>query len=465
MSRPLEDAVRGYIERGRARFHMPGHKGADRESLFSALLPWDITEVDGADSLFDADGAIRALEREFEEIYGTERTLLCTGGATLCIQTMLALACGAGNTLVMGRNLHRSAVNAAALLDITPIWVYPDHSAGGWFSGRYDPQAVETALAENPGAAGVYITSPDYFGVISDIKGIAEVCDKYGVPLLVDNAHGAHLKFLPEGRGVSHPIECGAALCCDSLHKTLPALTGGALLHIGRAADAADTASATRYAADAKRMMAVFGSTSPSYPIMLSCERAAGYAKSEARGDFDEVARRLDELRELAVGLGFSSPLGVCDPAKLSVAFAPLGLDAEGFGCLLREGGVEPEYISRTACVFMAAGFNSPDDYSRLETALRSSVVANAGDSAPVAVANNAAPALPHLKCAVSVREAVFSLREQVSVERCAGRIAAADASPCPPGIPVVMPGELIDRETAQTLKKMGIISVSVVAR
>ena len=147
MNTPLYDAMRLYIEQDRARFHMPGHKGRGTPP-FSEILPWDITEVAGADSLYHAGEAIDAFERIAAQVYGARRTLLCAGGATLCIQTMLALACGAGGTVVMGRNVHRAAINAAALLDLTPVWVMPDSSAGAWFSGRYTPQAVEAALAE-----------------------------------------------------------------------------------------------------------------------------------------------------------------------------------------------------------------------------------------------------------------------------------------------------------------------------
>lgn len=197
MKTPLHDAVRDYIEKDMSRFHMPGHKGAGTDE-FAALLPWDITEVEGADSLYHAEGPLLALEEQFARLYGTRRTLLCAGGATLCIQTMLALACGTGAAVVMGRNLHRAAINAAALLDLTPVWVYPERDAGEWFTGRYSPAAVAAALDEAPAAKAVYLTSPDYFGVLSDLSGIAEVCRAHGVPLLVDNAHGAHLKFLPE---------------------------------------------------------------------------------------------------------------------------------------------------------------------------------------------------------------------------------------------------------------------------
>ncbi len=444
MNTPLYDAVRLYIEQDRTRFHMPGHKGQGFPP-FSEILPWDITEVAGADSLFHADGAIDAFERIAAQVYGARRTLLCAGGATLCIQTMLALACGAGGTVVMGRNLHRAAINAAALLDLAPVWVMPDNSAGAWFSGRYTPQAIETALAAHPEAAAVYITSPDYFGVMSDVAAISAVCRARGVPLLVDNAHGAHLRFLPERYGNMHPIECGASMCADSLHKTLPAMTGGALLHISQ----------EQFAGDAKRMMSVFGSTSPSYPIMLSCERAVAYAADGAAGEgFERTARAFDALRCFALQKGFALPLGLSDPAKLSLCFGARGDQAGEFGAHLRSYGVEPEYISENACVLMANGENTARDFERLRAAL---------DGLRPPVGRAAPPAAQKLpERALSVRAALFSPHEQVPVENCAGRIAACDCSPCPPGVPVVMPGERIDGDIAAALRRYGVRTVRV---
>ncbi len=442
---PLHDAVRTYIERDAARFHMPGHKGRG-EQEFAGLLPYDITEVEGADSLFHARGPLLELEEAFSGVYGAKRTLLSAGGATLCIQTMLALACGTGKKLIAGRNLHRSAVNTMVLLGLDPVWIYPDGSAGEWYQGRYTASAVRAALLEHPDASAVYLTSPDYFGVMSDLSGISEICRAFDVPLLVDNAHGAHLKFLPERYGLPHPIDCGAAMCADSLHKTMPAMTGAALLHIGD----------SRYAADAKRLMSMFGSTSPSYPILLSCETALQYALSGAKAGFSHTARRLEELSAAARAKGFALPEGMHDPAKLALGFAAAGWDADLFGAYLRGHGIEPEYISGTACVLMANGRNREEDYQRLAKAI--TVFETGERPAPQTVRP------PRPGKAAGVREAAFSTQLTVDVENSVGKIAAGEVSPCPPGIPVVMPGERIDGETAAALKAYGIREVRVMA-
>lgn len=443
MKTPLFSAVEEYMKRDMARFHMPGHKGRG-EGIFSKISPYDVTEVPGLDSLFHADGPILKLEQELARIWNARHTLLSAGGATLCIQTMLALACPPGSKLICSRNIHRSALNTMALLDLHPLWVYPKNDAGNGFTGRYAPADIESMLAATPDAAAVYITSPDYFGVMSDLEGIAKVCKAHHVPLLVDNAHGAHLRLL--GNSL-HPMDCDASMCADSLHKTLPAMTGGALLHI------ADK----QYIPDAKRVMSLFASTSPSYPIMLSCEQAAAYADSaEARAQFAVLKEQLDALKIQAAQKSFALPQGNCDPAKLTLGFMPFGIQSDEFGAYLSRFGIEPELLTNTACVLMATPQNSADDFARLQGAIEA-VPWQAAKESAVAVL------LPKLRQAMPVREAAFSPQELIPVEHATGRIAAGECSPCPPGIPVVMSGEAIEKETVELLLQLGVSRISVV--
>ena len=429
MKTPLHNAVEAYIAAGRARFHMPGHKGTEG-------LEWDITEVEGCDSLYEASGPILELEQEAARIYGAGAALLSAGGATLCIQTMLAL-CGAGQKIIAGRGIHKSALNAMILLDQQPIWVYPE--SWGWFLGPYTPEKIEAALQQEPEAAGVYITSPDYFGVMSDIEAIAQVCRRYGKPLLVDNAHGAHLKFLP---GKTHPMDCGAAMCADSLHKTLPAMTGAAVLYL---------ADGSRQA-EARRFMSLFGSTSPSYPILLSCEKALAWAEEKGRQGFAETAERFRQLSQTAKA--FPQPAKM-DPAKLTVAYGPY-CSSEAFGKWLRGHGVEPEYIGGGTCVFMGNPFNPESDYTKLEKAIQ---------EYPLGLQNiEPVPLPPPLQTVVPLRQAAFSPEKEIPLMESPGHIAARESSPCPPGIPVVMCGERIDEAMAEYMARRGMKTVWVMA-
>ena len=228
MSAPLFDAVTAHAKKQKVSMHMPAHKG--KFPALGGIQNFDITEIPDTGSLFDGEGATALAEAQAQKLFGSAATFMSAGGCTLCIQAMFRAAAPHGGKVVCGRVVHRSAVNAMSLLGIEPVWVLPDPSAGELFSGRITAEGVRRALEKTPEAKAVYITSPDYFGVISDVKSIAAVAREFGVPLLVDCAHGAHLKFLE--KDIS-PLNLGAAMSAESAHKTLPVLTGGAWLQIG----------------------------------------------------------------------------------------------------------------------------------------------------------------------------------------------------------------------------------------
>ncbi len=281
---PLAGAVEAYLAKGLARFHMPGHKGR-AEGLFAEISEYDITEVEGADSLYECAGALRETERQYADLYGSGDCLLSAGGSTLCVQAMLAAVLRPGEKFLIGRNCHSSAVHAAALCGFEPVWLT-----------EQTPQALEHAFSEHSDVRTAYLTSPDYFGRLADIEACSKVCHARSAKLLVDNAHGAHLPFFEENL---HPMHLSADLCADSLHKTLPVLTGGALLHL-RDPSLHETA---------KRRMRLFGSTSPSYLIMLSADGCLDYLRTRARADFPALALRMEALGALAAENGLS-PLG-----------------------------------------------------------------------------------------------------------------------------------------------------------
>ncbi len=273
MTTPIVDFVRRYAQSGTARLHMPGHKG---QSLLGCE-PWDITEIRGADELYEAEGIIAQSEANATRLFGTAHTYYSTEGSSQCIRAMLCLALqGAPRTgkrpvLLAARNAHKALLYAAALLDFDIRWLWPaPEDTGALCSCPVTVQALSAALEElvRQGRApfGVYLTSPDYLGEMQDIAALSAVCDAHGVPLLVDNAHGAYLRFLPGGS--RHPIDLGAAACCDSGHKTLPVLTGGAYLHLGPKAPVQEESTV-------RNALALFGSTSPSYLILQSLDAGA----------------------------------------------------------------------------------------------------------------------------------------------------------------------------------------------
>lgn len=437
---PLYTALQNYVNQGKSSFHTPGHKG--NSSVLPLDLSFDLTELPETDSLFECDGAIRASEERAAALFGAKYTAVSAGGCTLAIQGMLASFAKAGDTVIFSRNIHRSAVNTAILLGLTPVWVLHRRDGGEGLPGRVAPEDVRTVLEKNPHAAAVYLTSPDYYGCLSDIAGIAAVCRGFGVPLLVDNAHGTHLVAFN-----LHPLQLGAAASACSAHKTLPVLTGGAWLNCN------DEQAAKKI----KSAMALFGSTSPSYLTMASLDLARAWLASEGMAAFRKLAETLGELKRLAETVGFGLPLGkdgACDPVRLTLLSANVGFTGDGAAEYFRERGVECEHSDRAAVVFILTPFNSARDIARLRQAIAEFPVRT-----PLALPTMA----PHLpECAMPPRAALERETERIPTEQAVGKIAAEAPCPCPPGVPVVMPGEIIDTKSVNILLSTGIYQINV---
>ena len=434
---PICDFVRAYAESGASRLHMPGHKGISR----LGCEPLDITEIDGADALFEANGVIAESERYASMHFGCP-TLYSTEGSSLCIRAMLFLAIarktGAGRkTVLAARNAHRVFLSAAALLDFDPVWL-----GSGYLSVELTPKDVEAALLQHPDAAAVYLTSPDYLGHTLDIAGIAKVCRTFSVPLLVDNAHGAYLRFLPASR---HPIDLGADMVCDSAHKTLPALTGTAYLHI-----APDNA--YDFMKDAKRALALFGSTSPSYLLLQSLDLC-----NRLLDDFParllSLLPKVESLKAALTVHGYAL-LGD-EPCKLTVDARAFGYTGDALAAVLQSRGVASEFHDPDYLVLMLSPDNTDADLKRLSDALLC--------LPPLApLAKPAWTAEPPVVC-MTVREATFAPHETVPIEKAAGRVLGSPCVGCPPAVPIVMCGEVITPAAVGQFRYYGIDAAEIV--
>ncbi len=437
---PLYSALTQYVQKNCSSFHTPGHKGQCGFLPLSSKL--DLTELPETDSLFECTGCIRQSEERAAELFGAKYTALSSGGCTLAIQGMLAAFAGAGSKVIFSRNIHRSAVNTAMLLDLQPVWIMHRKDCGPGLPGRIFPEDVRKALAAHPDAAAVYITSPDYYGCMSDISGISAVCGEFGLPLLVDNAHGTHL--IAFGK---HPITLGAAASACSAHKTLPVLTGGAWLNCN------DESAAERI----KSSMALFGSTSPSYLTMVSLDLARAWMASQGQSAFVRLSRTVSELRRLAAEIGFVLPCGECDPVRLTLLTHSLGVTGEEAAAYFRSCGAECEHSDAAAVVFILTPFNTESDIDCLKRAIERFPV----NHPEMTCADGEAYYLPEQ--AMSPGEVLFRRRTSVPLKNAAGRIAAEAACPCPPGVPVVMPGEIIDEKCVNILLKTGIQRINVI--
>lgn len=437
MNTPVADFVRRYAQGDTTRFHMPGHKGQP----FLGCEPWDITEIHGADALYEAEGILAQSEKNAASLFGSQRTCYSTEGSSQCIRAMLYLAVAASGsrTVVAARNVHRAFVSAAALLDLEIVWLWPEESRS-LCGCPISPTQLEETLAGLPEPpAAVYLTSPDYLGVMAEIPSLAEVCHRQGVLLLVDNAHGAYLRFLQPSL---HPLDAGADLCCDSAHKTLPVLTGGAYLHISHRVP-------PRIAALAKDALALFGSTSPSYLTLTSLDLCNRYLAEGYPQRLAEAIERLERLRETLTAAGWQAEPS--DPLRLTLA-SPQGETGQMLAQRLRQQGIECEYADRDFLVLMATPENTPEAYTQVAEALgRCS-------------GNTQTPLLPVARGerVCSIRQAAFAPRETVDAACSLGRICGLPTVGCPPAIPIAVSGERITQEAVALFAYYGIQQVDV---
>lgn len=420
--------------------HMPGHKGAG----ILGFEGMDLTEIYGADELFAAEGIIKESEQNASSLFGCP-TYYSTQGSTLCIQTMCTILCqdakskGKKPKILAGRNAHRSFIHAAALLDFEIEWLY---GKSDYLSCKIHAEDLEKAIIESLPTA-VYLTNPDYLGNLLDIKALASVCKKYNVLLAIDNAHGAYLRFLKDSL---HPIDLGADLCCDSAHKTLPVLTGGAYLHLSESLNQV-------WKNDVKHFMEYFSSTSPSYLIMASLDAANEVLDTTFRNSLSECVRSVASLKNTLVQHGYTILSG--EPMKITISTKEFGYTGNEIANLLMECDIYPEFYDSDYIVLMPSPYNTKDDLKRLETCLCGI------ERKPILI--NKPPKLEQSKKAMNVRQALFSSSITLDVSKSLGQVCSSVTVSCPPAILPVIPGEVISESSIEVMKYYGIETVRVV--
>lgn len=440
MKTPIVSFLKSYQEKSPVRMHMPGHKGAG----ILGFEGMDLTEIYGADELFAAEGIIKESEQNASTLFGCP-TYYSTQGSTLCIQTMCTILCqdakskGKKPKILAGRNAHRSFIHAAALLDFEIEWLYGNSD---YLSCAISTETLEKEILENNPTA-VYLTNPDYLGNLLDIKSLASICKKHDVLLAIDNAHGAYLRFLESSL---HPIDLGADLCCDSAHKTLPVLTGGAYLHLSDSLNQV-------WKNDVKHFMEYFSSTSPSYLIMASLDAANEVLDTTFRNSLSECIQRVDGLKNTLIQHGYTILSG--EPMKITISTKEFGYTGNEIANLLMECDIYPEFYDSDYIVLMPSPYNTKDDLKRLETCLckieRKSVVFNSF------------PKLERARKVMSVRQAVFAPSMTLDVSKSLGQVCSSVTVSCPPAILPVIPGEVISESSIEVMKYYGIETVRVV--
>ena len=441
MNTPICNFVQKYQQSGAERLHMPGHKGQS----YLGCEPFDLTEIDGADSLFTANGIIAESEQNASTLFGAN-AFYSTEGSSLAIKAMLLLvarhakARGQSPLVLAGRNAHKAFVSGVALVGLDVEWIFANEQ--NYLSCNVTATELANKLdemAQKPTA--VYLTTPDYLGNMVDVASIATVCKERDVLLLVDNAHGAYLKFLQPS---AHPMDLGADMCCDSAHKTLPCLTGGAYLHISKHAP-------SEFASQAKGALALFGSTSPSYLILQSLDKLNCYLADDYAQKLNTYAQKIHQIKQTLVQHGWNL---IGDEAlKLTLETKSFGYTGDELASILCNQGIVCEFHDPDFVVLMLTPDNGNLD--QLEKVLLSVEKRNAIPASH--------PKATIAQRAMTIREATLAPSEFVDVAKAEGKILADLSVGCPPAVPILVCGEVVNKNAIERFRYYGVTKVCVV--
>ncbi len=438
----------------RASFHTPGHKGRPqafgKEGNFVFGMAGDVTELPGLDDLSQPDGVLLALEARLASLFHARRSFISVNGASACLMAALMAAASLGRRILVPTNLHRSAVSGLALANLEPVWFCPEWNSDFGFFAHVDVSNVERALAQNDVTA-LLLVSPTYQGAISDISAIASLCKKNNVLLIVDEAHGAHL-LAPETLPIS-ALECGADIVVHSLHKTLPALTQTGALHV---------AHDSQFSHDRVRsFLTMVQSSSPSYTLMASIEYLTDFMSCDSgRSRLLSVTQLAAKLRNDIEKLGSfevytQSKAASQEPFHLLLrARFDCDLLAE-----LQKRGIGCEAVFNQSVLLLMGLGTENADIELVVFALED--IAKNAHGHSVLMQKHVAP--PIFKQELSLSETLLAPSQVVPIEEALGRICVECVAPCPPGTPVVIPGQIIEKQSlAYMLEFTGIRSLRV---
>lgn len=447
--RSLYDGLVSYSESDYYGFHMPGHKR--NRNVTGAGLPYeiDITEIDGFDDLHHARGILQRAQERAAKVYHAEETHFLVNGSTAGILSAILGSTQRGDKILAARNCHKSVYHAIYMNELEAVYLYPRFDTERELNGAVEAEDVRAALRQNPGIRAVMLTSPTYDGVVSDVGRIAEIAHEYGIPLIVDGAHGAHFGFHPYFP--EHANMQGADVVINSVHKTLPALTQTALLHLnGPYADREEI----------RRYLHMIQSSSPSYVLMASIDECIRVLDERGEEIFDAYVDLLKETRMRLKELKHLRLLETDDASKFVIS-------VKGTNCSSRELNrrlLEKYHLQMemTAGSYVLAMTSVGDTRKGMERLVRALLEIDAELSADDTRDRSGRFELPRPEQVYTSAETarnVENVKKCVLWEQCAGFISAEYAYLYPPGIPLIVPGERVSDSVVELLceyRKMG---------
>ena len=428
-------------------FHMPGHKRAFLP--FANPYAIDITEIEGFDNLHHATGILQEAQQKAADLYGAKKTYYLVNGSTCGLLAAISAAVPRGEKILMARNCHKAVYHAMYLRQLVPVYLYPEDTAYG-IQGQVTPQMVRKQLEQTPDIRAVVITSPTYDGVVSDIKNIADTVHAYGIPLIVDEAHGAHFGFSPEFP--ENATRLGADAVIMSVHKTLPAFTQTALLHL-----CSDRITEKKVA----QFLGIYETSSPSYVLMAGIERSLRMVSDGGRELFATYVEKLSgfrasvrDLKHLAVpdaGDFFREEAYAFDPGKILIV-TKNGMSGQQLQeILLRDYALQMEMASGNYVVAMTSFMDTEEGFRRLSHALHA-MDARMEDTGKAAFSPKDIYRQPEKQ--MEPYQAEEAAHGSVRLEEAAGKVSADYIYLYPPGIPMIVPGEIFTEPMIQIVRQ-----------
>jgi arginine/lysine/ornithine decarboxylase len=468
-STPLLDALHQWMQTPHAPFYTPGHKRGQgiASSLVNLLgdqvFRADLPELPGLDNLFAAQDVIRDAQALAADTFGADRTWFLVNGSTCGVIAAILATCVPADKIILPRNIHQSVISGLILSGARPIFIQPEYDVDLDIAHSISPQAVETALVSHPDARAILMVYPTYYGVCGDVQAIAQIAHQYGIPLLVDEAHAAHFAFHPE-LPIS-ALAAGADLSVQSTHKVLSAMTQAAMLHVKGERIDRDRLN---------KALQLVQSTSPSYLLLASLDAARhqmatqGYDLMQktlelancARSQLSQIAKLSLLSPEEAGTPGFFT----LDRTRLTVTVSNLGIDGFTADEILNQDlGVMAELPSLQHLTFIISLGNTEADISQLVSAFwqlaetkaksRRQKAEGKGKKGKAKGENPYPPIVPPLH--LSPREVFFSRSESLAIDQTIAHISAESVCPYPPGIPVLLPGEVVTGEAIAYLQQI----------